>query len=156
MCLTWSDYELSFKFKIIKDCLGVIVRAVNLSNYAVLQIQTNGIRPHIRINGGWHWWETEAANLGFTKSLSLDKWYKCIFSCNKGVVDIKLLEDDHLVFERQWAIPEGKVVFRFEKEDKKDQPIEIPFPINLEYGSIGFRNYGDEKAFVKNVLVQKL
>ncbi len=155
-CLTWSDYEFSFKFKIIKDCIGVIVRAVNLSNYVMLQIRQNGIRPHIRINGGWKPWEPNEANMVFTESLSLDKWYMCILSCDKGSVNIKLLYNNHPIFERQWSIPEGNLIFQFKKEDEKDKSIDIPFPINLEYGSIGFRNSGNEKAFVKDVLIQKI
>lgn len=155
-CLTWSNYELSFKFKIIKDCLGVIVQAVNLSNYAMLQIRQNGIRPHIRINGGWKPWESDEANMVFNKSLSLDKWYMCILSCDKGSVNIRLLDDDHSVFERQWTIPEGSLMFKFKKEDEEDKSTDIPFPINLEYGSIGFRNDRDEKAFVKDILIQKI
>lgn len=152
-CLTWSDYKFFFKFKISKDCLGVIVRAVNLSNYIMLQIQPNGVKPHIRINGGWKWWEPEDTKMSFTNSLSLDKWYKCVLSCNKGTIDIKLLDDDQPLFERQWAIPDGKVVFPFKNDSLS---IDIPFPINLEYGSIGFRNWGDEKALIKDILVQKI
>jgi hypothetical protein len=30
-CLIWSDYRLEFEFKIIEKCLGVIIRATNLS-----------------------------------------------------------------------------------------------------------------------------
>lgn len=154
-CLTWSNYAFSFRFKIIKGCLGAIVRAVNLSNYVMLQTRIDGIRPHIRIHGGWRPWEANEANLLFENSLSLDKWYKCILSCDKGLINIKLLDEDHSIFERQWAIPEGSLIFQFKKEDEKDKSIDIPFPINLEYGSIGFRNGENEKAFVKDILIQK-
>ncbi|MEK6691737.1 MAG: hypothetical protein AABY78_10705 [Nitrospirota bacterium] len=144
-CLAWSDYEFSFNFKIIKDCLGAIVRAVNLSNYVMLQIRSNGIRPHIRINGGWKPWESEEAKLNFTESLSLDKWYKCVLTCNKGVIDVRLLDDDNPIFERQWDLPKGSIIFKFKKEDEKDKSIDIPFPINLAYGSIGFRLSKEDK-----------
>jgi len=151
--LTWSDYSLSFDFKIGNKCLGVIVRAVNLANYVMLQITPSGIRPHIRVNGGWKKWE--AKELGLDVGLSLDKWYKAIISCDKGEVFIGITCYDGTRFDRVWNIPVGNLVFNFKKEDK-DTGVDIPFPINLEYGSIGFRNWGDEKAFVKNVLVEKL
>ncbi len=54
--LNWSDYSLEFEFKILQDCLGIIVRAINLSDYVMLQVRDYGIRPHIRINGGWRPW----------------------------------------------------------------------------------------------------
>ena len=42
--------------------------------------------------------------------------------------------------------------------DSKDEmpKVDIPFPISLEYGSIGFRNDGDENALIKEVLIKKL
>lgn len=91
-CLTWSDCRVSFNFKIIKTCIGIIMRAINLSNYIMLQIQEDGIRPHIRINGGWKAWEIAETKMGFRSKISLDKWYKCILVCDKNRIDIKLLD----------------------------------------------------------------
>lgn len=152
-CLAWSDYSLSFDFKIGNQCLGVIVRAVNLANYVMLQITPLGIRPHIRINGGWKVWEAEESGLSI--NISLDKWYRAAISCDKGEIFIKLTCSDGTRFDRVWNILVGSLVFKF-KKDENNIGIDIPFPINLEYGSVGFRNWGEEKAFVKNVLIEKL
>lgn len=166
-CLTWSDYSFSFKFKIIKHCLGFIVRAINLSNYVMMQIdmRTKGVRPHIRVNGGWHLWEAKDSKLVFhpRKELSLDHWYQCHISCVSRSIDIKIYTEDgkELIFDRKWDIPSGKLVFSFYGKSETDSTyektkVDIPFPINLEYGSMGFRNYGDEKALIKEVLIKKL
>jgi hypothetical protein len=155
-CLIWSDYKFSFEFKIIKKCLGAILRAVNLSNYVMLQITPSGIRPHIRINGGWKWWECSEVNLDFENRLSSDKWYTCLFSCEKGSINIKLFDGKNKIFDREWNIPQGSLVFQFKKDEQDLSPINIPFPINLEYGSIGFRNWDDEKALIKNILIEKI
>ncbi len=152
--LIWSDYQFSCKFKIISECLGVIVRAINLSNYVMLQITPNGIRPHIRINGGWYSRECHEVNLCFTTPLSLDRWYKFLFYCEKDTISIKLFEGENEIFDRKWEIPQGSVIFRFTKGEGTDN-VDIPFPINLEYGSIGFRNCGDEKSLVKDLLIEK-
>ncbi|KKS41296.1 MAG: hypothetical protein UV05_C0057G0005 [candidate division CPR1 bacterium GW2011_GWA2_42_17] len=151
--LTWSDYSLSFDFKIGNKCLGVIVRGVNLANYVMLQITQSGIRPHIRINGGWKWWEVNESELEI--KISPDKWYHARISCDKSEIFIKITCSDGAQFDRVWNIPTGNLVFNF-KKDESDTGTNIPFPINLEYGSVGFRNWGDEKAFVKNVLVEKI
>lgn len=154
-CLNWSDYNLSFEFKIANSCLGVVVRAINLSNYVMLQIRENGIRPHIRVNGGWRSWEAEETNLKFAKELALDRWYKCVLSCEKNSIGIKLHEDKKGVFNREWVIPHGVIMFEF-KEKPEGHAIKIPFPINLEYGTVGFRNSGAERALMKNILVEKI
>jgi hypothetical protein len=154
--LTWSDYKVSFDFKILKTCLGAILRAVNLSNYVLLQININGIRPHIRVSGGWFWREAKDANLSFNSDLSLDKWYKCILSCEKVSINIKLFDNKNKIFDREWDIPQGSLVFDFKRDENDTNPAKIPFPITLEYGSIGFRNAGEEKALVRNLLIEKI
>lgn len=153
--LTWSDYKLIFDFKLAKYGLGVVIRAVNLANYVMLQITQSGIRPHIRINGGWRIWEDAEAGLVFDNKLEFGTWYQCEIYCDKGTITIKMFSNRKKFFERFWNVPKGSVVFKF-KKDENDEGTDIPFPITLEYGSIGFRQSGDEKAFVKNVLVEKI
>jgi len=46
--------------------------------------------------------------------------------------------------------------FTFKKDENDAAPLHIPFPINLEYGTIGFRNSGSEKALVRYVLIEKI
>lgn len=92
------------------------------------------------------------AKLEFPTHLSLDKWYRCQVKCNQDAINIQVYEDGNQLFERQWRIPEGNIVFNF----GETQNIQIPFPINLEYGSIGFRNADQEKALIKDVIVQKI
>ena len=154
-CLTWSDYQINFDFKIANQALGIIVRAVNLSNYVMIQINPSSIRPHIRVNGGWKWWEVKDTALRIETPLSLDKWYKAQISCDKNEISIRLCNDKNCIFDRVWEIPNGNLVFSFKKQEGHSG-VYIPFPINLEYGSVGFRNCGDEQAFIKHVLIQKI
>lgn len=153
--LTWSDYKLTFDFKIAKYGLGIIVRAVNLANYVMMQIHETGINPHIRINGGWNVWQAKDVNLLFENPLRFGNWYKCEIYCDKDTIAVKIFSNREKVFERFWEIPRGTLIFSY-KHSEEHQTVNIPFPITLEYGSIGFREYGDEKAYVKNVLVEKL
>jgi hypothetical protein len=155
-CLTWSDYKFDIEFKIINTCIGVLVRAVNLSNNIMLQITLNGIRPHIRLNGGWSIWESKDAGLSFQNNLSLDNWYRGHFFCEGNTITIKLYEKKEIIFDRSWEIPRGRISFEFKRSENDDNPVKIPFPINLEYGTVGFRNYKKETALVKNVFIEKL
>lgn len=154
--LNWSDYRFKFEFNILNICLGAIVRAVNLSDYLMFQIRDYGIRPHIRINGGWKPWEAKDANLEFEKKLSLDKWYQCTITCEKDLISIYIECGDQIVLNRSWAIPHEHLGIEFRQDENDPKPIVIPFPINLDYGTIGFRNFGNEKALVKHVLIEKL
>ena len=137
------------------------MRAINLSNYVMLQIdkRTEGIRPHIRINGGWKAWEAKDCDFAFHQEhvLSLDNWYQCHIECVNRSINIKLSSEDgkEEIFNRQWHIPPGSIIFSFDSGDKGLKVV-IPFSISLEYGSIGFRNNGDESALIKEVLIKKL
>ncbi len=157
--LAWSDYKLSFDFKIAHwgddGGLGVIVRANNLANYIMLQIKRGGVGPHIRINSGWAVWQPTNAGLEFSESLSLDRWFRCDVYCDKSTITIRLHSGKDVVFDRVWEIPRGPLIFSYKHSDE-DQTVNIPFPITLEYGSVGFREHDIEKAFVKNILVEKL
>ncbi len=154
--LTWSDYKYQFDFKIIRKCIGAVIRAINLSNCVMLQIAVDGINPHIKINGSWNCWNHKKTNLSFNKVLSLDSWYKCLITCEKEIIHLKLYEFKNKIFDREWEIPHGSVVFQFKREEDDSKPTDIPFPINLEYGTIGFRNHGSEYALIKNVLIEKI
>ncbi len=45
----WENYTFTFKAKILHDCIGVIVRAQDLSNYYMFQIRQDRVRPHRRV-----------------------------------------------------------------------------------------------------------
>ncbi len=160
--LMWDDYTLDFDFKIITTCIGVIVRAVNLSDYIMLQLRLDEVRPHIRINGGWKAYEVKETNLNIDPELSLDKWYHCLVACEKDIVQIKIVDSsDVILLEKQWTIPRGSILFRYTHNNSTNKPkqvttSEIPFHVNSEYGAIGFRNSSSEKALIKNILVKKI
>ncbi|MCK9554958.1 hypothetical protein M0R36_03970 [bacterium] len=150
---TWTDYRVVFDFQIINTCLGIILRAINLSNYVMMQINCEGIRPHLRINSGWKVQEAKDAGLEFREALLKNTWYKCEILCDKKIISMKILDKNNIIFTQKWEIPSGAVLFKFGKEN---ETVTIPFPIDLEYGTIGFRNNGDEKALVKDLLVEKI
>ena len=151
--LYWSNYKYELEFKIIHSCIGIVVRAINLSNCIMMQIGEGGIRPHIKINGMWKAWESKETNLTYDQQLSLDKWYKCIMLCEQDVIKVKIYDGNHLLFDREWSIPKGALIFMFKTEQQ--QEISVPFAINLEYGAIGLRNYGEEKGLIRNIIAEK-
>ncbi len=156
-CLGWSNYSVSFDFKIITKCLGVLIRALNVSDYVMLQIDKKGINPHIRVNGGWKIWKAAEAHLLFDEDLGFGEWQKCEMTCEKDDINIRLKNSDgKRFFEGNWSIPNGQIInFRLEAE-KKETSVTVPFPIDLLYGSFGFRNSGNgEDAYVRNVVVEK-
>lgn len=154
-CLNWSDYKLSFQFKVRKKCLGILLRAINLSNYIMLQITPEGIKPHIRITGAWNAAEAKDVGLVFENKLSLENWYRCELICDKNIVYIKIFSGKKIILDREWKIAQGNIQFEYPGKDG-NPVIAPPFPINVDYGSIGFRNTDDEKALIKNILVEKM
>lgn len=158
-CLIWSDYKFSFDFKISNMVIGLILRAVNLSNYIMLQFAQEGINPHIKVNGGWNRMEhsDSRANLTFSKNLKLDKWYHCKIVCEKRTIRITIFDEAKIIFDRHWDIPEGDFKFKLVQYigDQRTETIAL-FPVDLDYGSVGFRCDSKEKGLVKNVLIEKI
>jgi hypothetical protein len=149
-CFDWSDYLMSFDFRIIDDCIGAVFRAQNLSNYLMLQIGVDKINPHIKVNGAWK--VVDSIDLTFSKPLSRDSWYKCEINCEKRRIIIKILDRKTTLIEREWAppSPDTYILVSFPS-------IASPFPyaVTCDTGTIGFRNCGKERALVRNLLVQK-
>jgi hypothetical protein len=44
----WENYDLIFRFKLVKDCAGWIVRAQGFSRYVMIQCTKTKLRPHTR------------------------------------------------------------------------------------------------------------
>jgi hypothetical protein len=161
--LSWSDYQLSFDFKINNQCLGVVVRAVNLANYCMLQIRQHGIRPHVKINGIWIPNEAEDVGLSFGKGgLALDAWHSCNIACVGQNLDITISQGKTTILSRRWILPAGKIEAVIKVEGYLAAPA-VPgdknaaaYEANLEYGTVGFRNSRAESAFVRNLLIKKI
>lgn len=151
----WDDYKFECDFKIVNKSLSCIVRAVNLSNYVMYQIFYDRIKPHLRINGEWIIMEESI----FEKKLKPDAWYKLITVCEKRSIRINIKDEEGTIVDRHFVIPaQMGVVYREVDSEGKETKRETRLMQNIDFdfGSMGVRNHGDERAFVKNVLVEKL
>jgi len=144
----WENYTFIFKARIIRDCLGVIVRAQDLDNYFMFQILTDKVRPHRRVavpmvpaptkhdqepqgetpqiqpiqfSVGWQIFDPPTP-----LNRTLNTWFNCKITVRGESICIRI--DDEIVLQSEsfLKIPTGKV---------------------------GFRNSGGEEALVKNVKV---
>ena len=162
-CFNWIDYEVACEFKILKDTLGILVRATDLSNKLMLQIniKANGTRPHLWANGGYIVHEPKESNLEFSTPLKEGQWYKLGINVYKDTVSIELSKDGEVIDEKYWDIPSIQLAFPIRKIDK---PIgDTKYPIGMldirkdySYGTIGFRNGHGEKALVRKLLIKKI
>jgi hypothetical protein len=141
----WENYTFMFKARIIRDCLGVIVRAQDLDNYFMFQIRTDKVSPHRRVavpmapvpvkqdqatvgetpqiqpiqfSVGWQIFDPPTP-----LNRTLTAWFNCKITVRGESVCIRI--DDEIVLQSEsfLKIPTGKV---------------------------GFRNSGAEEALVRN------
>lgn len=141
----WENYSFMFKARIINQCLGVVVRAQDINNYYMFQINIDKIRPHRRIavpiipqNNP----TTDETTQTFTAikfgiawqiidpptilNKQLKDWFKVKITVRGESINIYI--DDELVFQ-------------------KESFLQIP------NGKVGFRNDGNEEALIKDVRV---
>ena len=139
----WENYVLTFDVKILKKCIGVIIRAKDLQNYYMFQITTDKIRPHRKVSVpilipsekdpdklkvdkikvGWDIMD----KISLVHRKELNTWFKVQVSVNGQSLTICI--DNEKVFYRE----------RF---------------LENSYGKIGFRNDITEEALIKNVKVK--
>ncbi|MCX5868032.1 MAG: DUF1080 domain-containing protein [Proteobacteria bacterium] len=142
----WENYSFSFKAKIINKCLGVVVRAQDLNNYYMFQINKDSIKPHrrvsmpsiqkeesqagkedpeiipIKISIGW-----EIFNPPTPINPPLSDWFD--FKIDVRGHSVSIYINNELVFQ-------------------KDSILQI------STGKVGFRNSGSEEAYIKKVRVK--
>jgi len=145
----WENYTLEFEAKILNVCLGVIVRAQDLNNYYMFQIQKDRIRPHRRVTLPVQSQEITSPeenkqqlrrmpveyavlwdippDMETEIDSNLGDWFKVKLSVHGEAVSIKV---------------DGKTVFVAESFLKHSA------------GKVGFRNSGAEKALVRQVRVK--
>ncbi len=156
--INWDDYLFEFDFKIARSTCGFIVRSRDLSNYIMMQIATKGINPHIRLDSEWIPWQHDdpQANLTFENELSLDTWYKAKIYCDKRRVRMTIFEKKEMIFDRSWELKEQMLVTYPAPGKDRTKDLKVIRQIDFDFGAVGFRNHGEERAFVKNVYVEKL
>ena len=162
-CLLWGDYVLSGEFKILNKCLGVILRATNLSNYIMLQInrEKKGIRPHIRANGGWIIHEVESTGLTFEneKDIKDGKWYKFEFKVKGELAEILIFNEKETLINKSWKITSGRVsipVYEKKDDERKSSTHILDIIASYDYGTFGFRNGHGERALIRNLLIKSV
>ena len=143
---TWENYTLAFKGRIIRECLGVVVRAQDLNNYYMLQIRPDKIRPHRRV----------AVPVMETQVLphqeeGTPQLHPIKFTIGWQVFDPPTPLSSNLV---DWfdvkVIARGQSVSLYIDHElvfQRDRFLQIPM------GKVGFRNSGSEEAIVRKVKV---
>lgn len=152
---TWDDYKFQFDFKIIKSSIGIIVRADNLSNYVMYQFFADKYKSHFRINGQWIVFE----EIKLDQKIEIEQWNNALVNCDKRNITITISNTNRIIFVKHLNIPDSIVVVHKQlNNDNKETNKEINFrqDIDFDFGSVGFRNHGNEKAFIRNVLIEKI
>lgn len=146
---TWENYTFTFDARITHQCIGVVIRAQDLNNYYMLQINRDNIRSHRRVAVpivdepiGKKASKDDDKILGFNVvkfaigwqvfdppipvNPALDGWFKVRVVVRGESIRLYINNDLHFQQESFLKIPTGKV---------------------------GFRNDGAESALVRNVKV---
>lgn len=147
----WENYTLEFECKILKECLGVVVRAMNLGNYYMFQIRRDCLRPHRRV----------------TVPIVMDEKLKTEDQEASQIA----LPGNLVSYALGWEIPDERRI-KFEESIsgwfgvrvtvrgesvsiwiKGHEVFHADSFVKIPAGKIGFRNTEYEEALVKNVRV---
>jgi len=155
-CRAWTDYELQFDTRIIKECTGWIVRSSNLNDCAMFQLKPELFRPHIRANGIW----IRADNLKHGLQIKTGIWYsvRTLVRGSWATVYITVDGKEHLVFQNRFfgTQPAVSVELRPMANQTPDAKTTQVVNISVRVGSFGFRLSGNEMAQFRNIRAYKL
>lgn len=150
----WENYTLDFEAKIIDRCLGVVVRAQDLNNYYMFQInrELNRIRPHRRaavpcIPPQQTSQQSEAQQQGQLPQMQPIAFY---VGWDQNFEAIPVSPDALTGWFRVKLKVHGESVKFYINGElifEKDSILKIAT------GKVGFRNHGSESAFVRKVKV---
>lgn len=170
---SWSDYEVSFDTKVIKNSSGWIIRAESRSKCLMLQLNMEKedrplLRLHIKIPEGtdYAWGVVQEDQFNLSKRISLLEWIKIKMIVNGSNIDVYLNDEHaaHYVIADPLKIPSEETVFLREINDKgkvvKETTASIArkhISMNYSVGKIGFRCAPpSEHAHFRNVRVKPL
>ena len=139
----WENYVFTFEVKILRGCIGVIVRALDSQNYYMFQITIDSIRPHRRISiptlepshtdeGKFDVSENRVGwlimhDISLTHRKLLDKWFKVKMYVKGKSIEIYL--DNEKIFYKENFFENA-------------------------YGKVGFRNVTNEEALIRKTKVE--
>lgn len=145
----WENYTFTFDARITNQCIGVIIRAQDLNNYYMLQINRDQIRPHRRVSIPII--EEAAASLHDKEDKNIVKINTIKFGVGWQVFDPPTpLKPEVDGWFKVKVIVQGESVKLYINDDlffQQDSFLKIPT------GKVGFRNSGTEAALIRNVRV---
>lgn len=151
----WENYSFTFKARIINKCLGVIVRANDLNNYYMFQIRADKVRPHRRVTVPMIISHELSDDSGIEPQVNTVQHieYKIIWQMDRNNTEFESIPISQSL--NDWfdikIIVRGRSVF-FYINNKLE--FERPSFLQIPTGRVGFRNNGNEEAYVKNVKVR--
>lgn len=155
--VNWTDYVFEFAGKIINKNISPLVRAEDLNNYVMFQIQEDKVVPHLRCRGIW--FVDDARTVPLDKSLKKLQPYRFKLTVQDTKVYLAINDEEVLHYE----IPEGMVVYLGSSPRGLYHISELgkiekvnPLVLSFRSGRIGFREFGDEHAHVSRVRVRTL
>ena len=141
----WKNFQLTFDLELILDRVGIIFRAQNLSDYFMVEIVSDEIRPYVRVGGNWQFLGSHSLKDGVS---------------GKSKVDITVI-DENLTLKInskevfRWVFPTN-VDINILQEDKTNQDSELipKIGFRVSYGMIGFRCYPGQEANIHDLSVR--
>lgn len=139
----WENYTLSCDVKILSSCLGVIVRALDLNNYHMLQLAPDQIVPHRRASI-----PVTGQSTGTPATGGAPNPVSFLIGWQVGDA-VPASIPEHEWFSLRVRV-RGQSIWLYVDDElalHDSDMLEIPV------GKVGFRNWGNEQALVRNLRV---
>jgi len=155
-CLAWTDYELRFETRIMKECSGWIVRASSLNDYVHQKLGHDRIVTLYRVSGML----PKVGEIKHDLPIELKRWYQIRILARGDwlSVHIKIDGKDHLIFQDQALGVKPPIEVQFSSKEIEIPTVQSKQIVTPSYrkGSFGFRLYDVEQAQYRKLKAYRL
>ncbi len=150
----WTDYSFEFTAVIVNLCIGWILRAQDLLNYYMIQLNPTEVRPHLRVGGRW------IAAEGKKYGLALDtKKHGVPIRLNEPIkirTEVRGSEIRVYVNNREIYHDQKFFSIKFINQDFDNVPMQPGVLVVPPFttGRVGFRMYGQEHGRISRCRVR--
>lgn len=143
----WTDYSFEFTAVIVHQCIGWLVRAQDLANYYMIQLNATMVRPHLRLLGKWIVLDENLHNLSIQPDKPIDVYTEVRnLGISVYINGVQIFHEEQFfstefIKEKLGALPFGA-----------DTAKALPFT----KGRVGFRMYAQEHGIFSQCRVRVL
>ncbi len=145
----WTDYNFEFTAVLESECIGWIVRAQDLSNYYMIQLWPDNLRPHLRYLDQWIYFPDIKHGLEIRQNRPIR------IRTEVRNIEVRVYVDDQEIYANEKLLGTKFIDLEENISGGNTRKMRVVVPA-FSTGRVGFRQAGNERARFSKCRVRPL